>query len=247
MGVIIDSGIQAEIDQLEATGNLSLADDFRHASEISVAALSFMTNVPAQYQALVANTPAYQAAQKQRDEKAKEEEKQKEHAALVAYQQQIDSNMLHLTIDGTDVEISQGDLRDLMKKRVDALEKEKRELERSGSDPRELRRVNHLIDEYQPVIDDVDQHKADPSTMNAIQDLTKDDSEFASEIKARQATAPSPSNDATTQQSPTAPPSLKSTFVENAAPTISPQPDAVPSPVEQPQKTMKNTAAAVGF
>ena len=187
MGVIIDSGVKNYIEQLEAKGSFSLAGAFRKANEISLSALATMTFIPPEYQALVENSVAFQVLKNHQEERSKREERERKHAADLAmlHQLEIDNNVLHLSVNGQELDISQGDLRKAMKQRVEELEEERKQLLKKGGDPKELRRINNLLDEYEPVIDDLQNHKADPSTMNAVQDLLKKDPPLAVRIQSQ--------------------------------------------------------------
>ncbi len=60
----------------------------------------------------------------------------------------IDSNQLTFNIDGQDIKISQGALRDLMVKRVQELEAKRAQLLSNHGDPNELAQANDLLARY---------------------------------------------------------------------------------------------------
>jgi hypothetical protein len=259
MGVIIDDGIQKEIDQFEAKGAFSLADQFRKANEVSLESLAFMAFVPAKYQALVANSNASQAIREQHDEKAKrEKQEEKDHAQrLAAYQQQIDANVLRLSINGADVDISQGDLRKVMQHRVEELEEQKKELLKNGGNPKELRRVDNLIDEYHPIIDDLQNHKADAATMNAIKEVTKEDPPLAERIQSHYSDGLHVTASAVTERQTSltaedfasdtsAKSTLKTSFALHASPDI-PPPAAAPPTLDKSLRKVDNTVQSLGL
>lgn len=256
MGVILDDSAEKEFDQLEAKGAFSLADQFRKAHEVSLESLAFMPFVPAKYQALVANSPANQVMTKQHDEKAKQEQDRKEHAALVAYQQQLDRTMLRFTIDGQAIELSHGDMRKLMQERLEALEKQRRELQLNGGDPKEIKQVDKLIDAYQPAIKNFDTQPLDAQE-NSVKNLAEIDPEFATQAKHRSAEiaeAHLASGSLRTSFSAEVSPdggiqasSLMPIFAKSASPAVTPPvPIATPA-LQKQQQNLNNTLQSAGF
>jgi hypothetical protein len=63
-------------------------------------------------------------------------------------QYKIDSNPLKFNIDGKDVTIAQGKLRQIMTDRVKALEAQAAQLKQSAGDPAEITRVDALLQKY---------------------------------------------------------------------------------------------------
>jgi hypothetical protein len=108
-----------------------------------------------------------------------------------------------------------------------------------------------MIDEYTPIDNDLQNHKADTATTNALQDMMKRDPDLLPETKeeTQQAKTPSPSPDAVTQQpsavqaANAAPASLKVAFVQSATPAASPS-SAPSAPSVEQQKQQANNAFA---
>ena len=257
MGVIVGSGMQAQIDQLEAKGAFSLADTFRQANQVSLESLAFMTNVPPEYEALVANSFASQAIRAQRDEKTKEDEQEKKSAVELAaeYQRELDENMLSLNIDGEDIQISQGDLRKAMQKRVEELEEQKKELEKNGGSPEQISKVEGLIGDYNSATTDSENKPLDPK---AVQHLIEEDPTWAEELKNKPPASQSAENvvsgnrrssfsdDAFNGDGIAAAP-LKPVFANSASPN--PPPTApIPAPtLEKQQQNLNNALQSAGL
>ena len=260
MGVIVDDGVRKEVAQLEAAAKFSLADAFKQANEVSVASLAFAAFIPPEYEALLANSAAFQAVQAKREEKekrAKEEDEKEQKAERDAlYQMEIDRNILKLNIDGQEVDISQGDLRKIMKTRLDTLEEQRDDLQHSGRNPNELHRLDNLIAEYQPVIVDLQKHKADAKTMAGVQNLMRQDPELAAEVKKQQQHAPSENQTANAERKSyaaqhleaggiTAPP-LIAVFAKATAPAAQTQTPLAPAVMNQRLQKTSDVGASFG-
>jgi hypothetical protein len=258
MAVIVDDGVRKEVAQLEAAGKFSLAGQFKKANEVSLESLAFQTTVPAEYAALVENSAAFQAMRAQHDEKAKHEHEQEERdakRAAAVYQQEIDRNVLSFDVDGHDIQISQGDLRKIMKARLEALEEQKKELQRTGRNPVELKRVDNLIAEYEPAVDDLQKHKADAATMGTVGDLMRRDGELAAQIETHSSHEIQQTNEEKTSPSAehtspggSATQPLTVTFSRTASPEIQAPSAPAPQPLpEQRQQKANNTVASIGI
>jgi hypothetical protein len=259
MGVIVDSGMKVQIDQLEAKGAFSLADTFRGASEGSLESLAFMTNVPPEYQDLVASTATSQAMRAERDEETKEEDQEEKSSAeyAAAYQRQIDENMLSFNIDGEDVQISQGDLQKIMKNRVKELEQQKQDLLRNGGSTQQVQRIDNLLNEYNPVIQENGAKPADAGSMNDIKKLMADDPDLNTEMRQKTESLanknPVAGNARTSFSSEfsdgggiSAKP-LTPTFTQSASPAATP-PAPTPSPtIQTQQQNLTNILRTAGF
>lgn len=153
-------------------------------------------------------------------------------------QQEIDSNRLKLNIGGEDVDISQGDLREIMEKRAKDLREQRDQMARSGASASELERMDNLLDQYDTLNGELKDGKADDITLEAVQELAKQDPALAAEIKAfkqpQADIAPSVplSADrlATVTGGATA---LRETFGQSASPTAPALPDT-PAPDQNP-------------
>lgn len=151
----------------------------------SLEALAFMANIPPKYWHLLNHLPAVEAARLEQEQKREREAAFWENALEVMAQQQrqIDENRLRLTIDGADVEISQGDLRKAMTARLDELREQRRAVQRSGRGAGDAQRLDRLIEQYEPLIDRLQKEKADTATLAEIQELAKKDPPLCGQIQ----------------------------------------------------------------
>jgi hypothetical protein len=237
-----------------APADISAADD---PSRINLNALFFQASVPAKYQNLIAPALAVQKDKLHHEQKEKHDH---ETELAAVYQREIDRNILKLNIDGEEIEISQGDLRKVMQHRVHDLDEQKRALQKSGKNPEEVKRLDKLIQQYQPVIDDLQKQKADPATMQAVRDLTKQDPELKPAIKAQAAlnadTGASMADNKRNsyaaqffQEQTIAAQPLKEAFAKGAAPVApatEPPPPAAPVAVERKQQKSVNDFSSFG-
>ncbi len=88
--------------------------------------------------------------------------------AAAQRQQEIDSNILKLNIDGEDIEISQGKLRQIMIDRVKKLKEQRDQLERSNGDANEIARVENLLKIYSANASQGDPAKPDFTAMKPV-------------------------------------------------------------------------------
>lgn len=234
-------------------------------STVDLNALATMGYVPAKYQALMPFIAAtrdkleHQLANQTQDHEDSFLRRAFQAAAEV--QRQIDRNMLKLNVDGQDINISQGDLRKIMTNRLEELEKQKKTLEASGANPAALDRINHLIEEYKPAIDETKSGKANAGTMDKIHTLLHDDPTFdqrvkqhgaetinsktiASDIVDRRTSFSAEYFDAGGANGPT----LKGTFANGASPDAKPAPAATtPVTPEKTAQKVDNAAQSLGF
>jgi hypothetical protein len=148
-------------------------------ARVNLDALANMANVPARFQHLVAGLEAWRnaALEQERDESKKRDRDFADMAAEMAQirQQEIDSNRLKLNIGGEDVDISQGDLREIMEKRAKDLREQRDQMARSGASASELERMDNLLDQYDTLNGELKDGKVDSVTMEAIEELSKQD------------------------------------------------------------------------
>ena len=226
------------------------ADD---PSNINLNALFFRASVPAKYQALVAPALAIQKEKLQQDQKEKHEH---ETELSAVYQREIDRNILKFSIDGEDIEISQSDLRKSMQARVEVLEERRQALERSGKNPEESKRLGKLIQQYHPMIDDLENQKADAGTSENVKDLMKEDPEWTATLKTDN-TANLVMNSTTDKRTSFSAqafddgtivaPSLKAAFAKGTTPDVQPQPEEQPPALNKTQQAAANMTQTLGI
>lgn len=125
---------------------------------------------------------------------------------------------------------------------------------RSGASADKLERMDNLIDQYDPLIDDLKNGKADRVTIEAVQELAKQDPELAREIKransqnhdVAQTRTTSFSAEAFATGAVSGSLSLRETFAKGAAPQSEPAPESAPS-VLPPKRNLDSTLDSMGF
>lgn len=224
---------------------------------ISLDALAFMTTIPARYMHLLGRLPQVQNAHLH-DLKMREREREfaDNLADLVRLSQhQIDSNMLTLKVGGKDIQISQGELRRIMEKRVEALKERRDQLAHSGGDPKEIARLDNLIERYEPVIETTGEGMAKTGTMDEIDGLLEDDPEFKEQVERdHHPKAPVVSDRRTSfsasefDQGGIVALPLSAAFARSATPDKAPQPAPVGAPeFEQRRQNLDNTFQSLGL
>lgn len=219
---------------------------------INIDALAFLPNIPAKYRALMPFLAARQneLAQRHQQEKRERAEQISEFASQIsaAAQREIDRNVVSLKIGGKDIDISQGDLRKIMTERAEELKEKRARLERSGGSAEEIRRLDDLIEQYDPLIERLKKGKADPATIAAVQNLAEEDPVLSSEIENHHGNVPVADATQTRRTSYSAAhldegaiagPSIKDSFTRGASPdyqTQPPAPEAQENRVQQPKQ-----------
>jgi len=267
MSKILDDEISTEADILEAQGHFGLARMLRDTSEVNLESLASMANVPARFMRFLVNSPIYQQLMLQHEARDKEERNRQDRIHEFAnrlaeiHQREIDNNKLTLSVNGKDIEISQGDLRKIMQRRVDELKERQLALSRSGENPEELARITNLIQAYEPVIDETKKGKADAETMADIQELMEKDPQLAAQIERHQIghvntkTMATETTDRRTSFSAEyfdsgtiSGSSLKDKFTQGASPDSLPKPETeAPAIDEKPKQALNNVYEAVKF
>lgn len=231
-----------------------LPDDL---SRINLNAVSFMANVPARLLPLMAGVIGQRADETKI--RAAQTEKETEDARKFSAelsrerQREIDRHVLSFSIDGENIEISQGDLRKIMKSRMEALEKERRELLRTGRDPERVNRIEDLLGRYKPTVARCETAVADTGTMREMRRLMTDDPQFMAEMKQWQTShvqsaerRTSFSNAFFNADAGTSSP-LKAAFTRGASPASEASAPAPTPEFERRQANVKNNLEALGL
>ena len=259
----MSNGLKDEKKDLPFEGLSSRPGMPADLGSVNIDALAFLPNIPAKYRALMPFLAARQneLTQKHQQEKRDRAEQISEFASQIsaATQREIDSHVLKFSVDGVDIEMSQGELRKSMERRVDVLKDRIKTLRRSGENPEELHRMENLVQAYGPAIEKAKKGGDDEGTINAAKDLMRQDPEWASSIKNhahKNSTDADAVNDRRTSYSGAnfdagaiAGPSLKDSFSKGASPDApqQQQTSAAPPEPEKRQQVASNNFQSLNF
>lgn len=242
--------------------NYAPLDEMEQAvGTMNLDALAFRAMIPAKFQAMLASYRRHQADLAESDtENSKSRTADKyAHTMLRAseIQQQIDSNRLQLSVGGKAIDIEQGELRQIMEQRLERLKERRALMVEGGASDGDIAALDDLIADYEPLIDDLKDSKADEATIDAIEDLLEKDPELARQLEADQDYAAEQSmsagNVATSfsaehfEEGGMVAPSLTAAFAQGGSITpTSDVPENAPQPDDSGQK-LNNTLESFGF
>ncbi|MFD2257695.1 hypothetical protein ACFSSA_13510 [Luteolibacter algae] len=146
-------------------------------------ALSFRAILPAKYQFLVAS---YRTRQDQLEIDESGFPKKREAEILadtmlssIQRQQEIDAHRLSLQVNGQNLDITQGELRRIMEKRLEELREIRESMIQGGAGSAEISALDETIQKYDETIDDLADGRADATVEEAVQELIEADPGFA--------------------------------------------------------------------
>lgn len=250
MGAAVDDDSRKDKNDWLEEGRFPPAVQPVDFSEMSLDALSFMANIPPQYQALVAAVIAQRAEEEKfraREKRDKEEELDRLLSGMrQTRQQEIDRNLLAFEIGGKEVTISQGDLRRIMQARMEELRERRERLAHEGGNAEEIRRIDRLLGRYEPAVDRLKEREADAGTIAEVKDLAEKDPPFGEHFQVlandRVHVTAMSGNDrrisyaaAYLDEDAAGSPRLKDQFAKSASSPIS-NPSATTQPAIEPQQ-----------
>ncbi len=222
--------------------------------------LAFKIMIPEKYLVQLAASRPYHTLNMRRQEEETEKRGNDIAAMGSAFaaeqQRQIDSNSLTLNINGLNVGIEQGDLRKIMSERLDELKDKKDHLEQSGAHPSAIMAVSSLIEDYEVLIPELRDAKADEKTVEALQNLIEKDPELATQIMEHSKN--SADTEYSSEQTRTSfaaehfdeggisAPSLKAVFQRESAPDGHSKP-SVDTSSQSPDRALENTFDSFGI
>jgi len=153
-------------------------------------ALAFKVNIPSKYWVHFTAQNTGHLYRMQHAEKEKLERGGADDPVASAAQEmmaqtmeRINAHPVQLTINGRELDMTQGELRNVMSDRLDELRQRKEQLERNGGSQDEIMAIEGLISDYEPLVERLQTGEADEETFRQIEQLAQEDPVLAAQLQ----------------------------------------------------------------